>query len=95
MADLSLFAFVVVFWALFAASVKYSNWRAGKHWHDGPSLVPTIPMLPILAILVGVAINFFASPWGLWIVVGLHMGVLLYGLFALRPHDLPEGQPKD
>jgi hypothetical protein len=94
-ANLSLLVFVVGFWALFAIGIKYSNWRAGKRWHDGPSLVPVIPMLPILAILVGAAINFFASPWGLWTVIGLHVGLLMYGLFAMRPHNLREGQTKD
>jgi hypothetical protein len=87
-----LFAFVVIFWLAVFGWVKVSNWRAGKRWGDGPSLIPVIPTIPAAAFVLGWAVNAVASPWGLWVVVGLH-ATFVAGI-AFESGGLPDSTGK-
>jgi hypothetical protein len=75
-ADQTLLAFVFLFWLFLVVTVKGSNLVGGKRWSDGPSFIPLIPVLPLLAIFVGWVINHFAPFWGTGVVVLAHTGWL-------------------
>ncbi len=86
-ANAQLCLFLVFFWSLLSGWVKLSNWREGKRFSDGPSLIPLIPFVPLITGLVGWLVNEFASPWGTWGVVGLHSGTLVVGLICIMVND--------
>ena len=84
-----LIVFLIAFWVLCAAGVKFDNWSAGKRWSDGPSLFPLIPTLPGFAFAVGWVVNEAISPWGSWGIAGLHFLVFSIVLIGgwLYPSD--------
>ncbi len=61
-ADAWLFLFLAVFWVCLVAWVKFENWKVGKRWSDGPSLIPVIPCFPLFAWGLGWLLNM-ALPW--------------------------------
>jgi hypothetical protein len=85
-----LLAFVLAFWTLLALAVKLSNWWVGKAWSDGPSLIPVIPCFPVAALILGAILNTFAAPWGLWVIVGVHLAywpVAVIHAWVFRAHQ--------
>lgn len=87
-ANSGLVLFLFAFWGIFIAAVTLSNWRAGKRWSDGPSLIPVIPIFPVVAGSVGWFVNLTASPWGSWGIAGLHVGWLVVSLTLIWLHQL-------
>ncbi len=88
-ANVALVLFLIAFWGLLATAVKVGNWWAGRRWSDGPSLIPMIPFVPAVAGGVGWLVNVFASPWGSWGVVSLHVGWLVVSLGGTMRHPRP------
>ena len=89
-ANQCLLLFVIVFYSGLVVAVKVSNWRAGKLWSDGPSLIPIIPLFPAAALLVGWLVNLAAAPWGSWGVAVFHVGGLVAGLFVVSRRPAPK-----
>jgi hypothetical protein len=90
MANKILFLFVVGFWLFLVAAMKLDNWRRGRSWSSGPSLIPVIPFFPALALAVGWALNLICSPWGTVLAIGFHCGLVGFafaGSFSTRAHS--------
>lgn len=73
-ANQTLLVFTVAFWVLLSAVIKVSNIVQGRRFSDGPSLIPVIPIFPLLALSIGMVANRFISPFGTVVIVIAHVG---------------------
>jgi hypothetical protein len=85
-----LVVFVWLFWVLLATVFNAWGWIVGRR-SGGPSLLPVLLVYPPAAIGVGVAINYAASPWGTWLILGLHLTwvslAILLAWFRVAPDN--------
>lgn len=81
--DSVLLVFVILFWAVLAIATKLQQVHAGRSFADGPSLFPIVPMLVIVSLLIGMAINRWLPPYGTATVLTLHISGLFVSLVLL------------
>ncbi|GAB2189781.1 hypothetical protein MAH1_13890 [Sessilibacter sp. MAH1] len=53
----------------------------GKPFSDGPSLIPIIPIFPVIALLIGIYINKILPYAGAVLFVITHFGYIAYVLY--------------
>jgi hypothetical protein len=74
-------------WLLWAVGLLIGNRlaiRAGRRPPNaGVSLAPIIPVFPLFFFGLAVLINWFASPWGTWLVGGFHAMLSVIFLVAI------------
>ena len=78
--------FILGFWVLLYLALKLENLLRGRRFSDGPSLIPVVPIFPLIAFGLGVALNDAKSPWGTIVVIALHAGFLMFGLISIWMH---------
>jgi len=82
-ANQSLILFVAIFWLSLWLAIKVSHLVNGRPLSDGPSLIPAVPIFPLVAVALGAAVNWLASPTGTIAVVFIHVGWIVYATFAI------------
>jgi hypothetical protein len=78
--------FIGGFWVLLYCALKLDNLWRGRRFSDGPSLIPVVPIFPIVGLGIGAVLNYAMSPWGTVAVIVLHVGVLGFALIGIWMH---------
>ena len=78
--------FVVLFWLVLWLGTKVERLCRGMSFRGGPSFIPLIPFLPMIAIGAGWLVNLRLSPWGTVAVAVLHVGWVIYALVGIWLH---------
>lgn len=88
-ANLALWVFIVAFWFTIWAAIKISHLLAGRPLSDGPSLIPVVIVYPIVAFVLGAAINYFLTPWGTIAIIIHHLATAFWRIVTC-PHPKPQ-----
>ncbi len=75
------FAFFLVPAARLAIEDQRNN--VPKDKRRGTSVLPGFPIFPLIAWGVGLALNHFIPPWGLWTFLGIHGALLVVSLWVI------------
>lgn len=76
--------FVWLLWLVGSVLQLHADQLEGKASEDaGVSIMPTIPVLPIGAVLLALVIDQFAAPWGVRVMAVLHGLIALAFLFGI------------
>ena len=77
-----LIIFLLVFWVGLWVWVKVNQLIHGRPLSDGPSFIPVLPILPLVAYGIGWLLNL-VIPWlGTGTIVAIHVGYLVVGLIS-------------
>ena len=84
MANAWLILFILIFWIGLWLLVKIGHLVHGRPLSDGPSFIPLVPILPVIAYCVGWGLDRML-PWlGFAVIAATHVGYLLFMYFSTR-----------
>ena len=84
MANACVGLFLLVFWTSLWLFVKVDHLVHGRPLSDGPSFIPVVPIVPLVAYGCGWVLNELL-PWlGVAIVAATHVGYLFWAWFSAR-----------
>ncbi|QEG37102.1 hypothetical protein Pr1d_44420 [Bythopirellula goksoeyrii] len=82
-----LLLFVFLFWTGLWLFCKLDNLRKGKSFSDGPSLILIVLICSIVAIALGISLNYF-MPWlGTMAIAVIHLIWVILSMYLIRKPD--------